>query len=47
MTEVAKDAIFKNINSFFIEIYDEESYLLWVSNNDTSFLGIIRKNLGN
>lgn len=46
LLETAKDKIFKSINSFYVEIYDNESYLIWVSNNDTSFLDIIRKNLG-
>jgi hypothetical protein len=41
-----KEEIYRNINSFYIDIYDDESYLIWISNSDTTFLDILKKKLG-
>jgi hypothetical protein len=44
MNAAAKEEIFKNIDSFYMEVYDEESYLIWVKNPGKSlFFNILSK----
>lgn len=46
INQVSKELIFASINSFYFEIYDEESYLIWVKKDDKSFFEILSNNVG-
>lgn len=46
ISDEAKDFIFRSINSFFIEIYDNESYLIWVKDPEENyFFDILNKKM--
>lgn len=46
MSNEAKELIFKSINSFFIEVYDNESYLIWVKDpGENLFFNILTKKI--
>jgi hypothetical protein len=46
LSDLAKGDIFKSINSFFVEVYDGESYLLWINNREgETFLDILTRKI--
>ena len=43
LQDIAKEEIFKSIGSFYFDIYDDESYLIWVKDPGKSeFFHILR-----